>query len=718
MNPITAVIKGTTKAASKATKSVASKASDSIPKPSEAVYNLGLGIGPLLRSISDEIKRGNKSPESKEDKKNTQQLVGKKELASISTQMTAMVNVLKEIRNIGMMQLRSDQQRLLESRRQSFFDKETAQEARPQGGLLSAMGGQKSNGNAPTSILKDMAGLFGGLPGLLKLGIGAGAAYGIWKYIFNDETRTLIKDRISSIMFGSSGGGAGGDGTGGVIGALGDLIKKSFEAEPVLTAAAAALALKMTGIWGAAATVGKLGYNVGRLATARMSTPSLTTVPTVAAPAAANVVAPTVTATNVSRAGLTPIEKVRLQQEIAQNNAAAAPTVAAQGASAAEATTAMSKLGALATTATRWLGRGLGAFGAGAAGYNAYTDFKEGKNWAGTLNALSATAGTGALVSLATPAAPVAAPILGAISALTGVAGAVTSYFEKGSTAEAPTPSSTQPMRPTGTDEDFYEKYKEMIGYSESRGQYGITNSIGYLGKYQFGVQALETLGYLKAGVSKLVKPGEDQSKVFDNPANWLGGYTKESFLSDQRAQEDAFSKMTEMNLRILKNAGVITSESTAQEIAGYLAGAQLGGAGGVIKHVKGGSDPSDAYGTSISKYIQYGKNAFSSAGSSYEMFSNAFKAATGNTRGSSSGINPNTIQGADAQNANPISEYTAAINNWMQAMAGGFGVFNVDQSNKTNVVGQSGGGGDVFGTLSLSDSIIRNSTSSIALPA
>jgi hypothetical protein len=724
MNPITAVIKGTTKAASKATKSAASKANDAIPKPSEAVYNLGLGIGPLLRSITDEMKRSNKTPESKDDKKNNQQLVGKKELASISTQMTAMVNVLKEIRNIGMMQLRGDQQRLLESRRQSFFDKETAQETRPQGGMLSALGGRKAGGDTPVGILKDMAGLFGGLPGLLKLGIGAGAAVGIWKYIFNDETRDLIKSRVTDILFGSSGGPGGGDADGeggGVVGAFGSFMIKAFESEPVLTAAAAALALRMTGIWGAAKVVGKLGYNLGRLATVPTAAPTLaatTAVPNI--PVAAVTNAPGVAATGASRKGLTPIEKVRLQQEIAGNNAAAsASQKPAPAAAAAEST--MSKLGTLATTATKWLGRGLGALGVGVSGYNSYNDYKEGKNWAGTLNAISAATGTGALVSLATPAAPIAAPVLGAISALTGVAGSITSYFEKGSTSNTPTPSSTQPVKPAGNDDDFFEKYKEMIGYTESRGQYGITNDLGFLGKYQFGAAALETLGYLKTGASKKVKSGESQRPVVDDPTNWLNGYTKEKFLSDQRAQDEAFTRMTNMNLRILKDAGVITGESTAQEIAGYLAGAHLGGAGGVIKYHRsgGGYNPSDVNGTSIDRYIQYGKNAFSQPGNNYDLFSGALKAAKGaGGMSSSSGITPSNIQGADAQNANPLAEYTAAINDWMRAMSGGFGVMNVDQSNKTNVIGQGGGGGDTFSTLSLSDSVIRNSTSSIALPA
>ena len=44
----------------------------------------------------------------------------------------------------------------------------------------------------------------------------------------------------------------------------------------------------------------------------------------------------------------------------------------------------------------------------------------------------------------------------------------------------------------TGT---FFIGYKEAIGFKESQGKYRKINSLGYLGKYQFGIETLKTIG-------------------------------------------------------------------------------------------------------------------------------------------------------------------------------------------------------------------------------
>ena len=43
--------------------------------------------------------------------------------------------------------------------------------------------------------------------------------------------------------------------------------------------------------------------------------------------------------------------------------------------------------------------------------------------------------------------------------------------------------------------DDCFTGFKESLAFKESRGQYGVTNSFGYLGKYQFGISTLELLG-------------------------------------------------------------------------------------------------------------------------------------------------------------------------------------------------------------------------------
>jgi len=42
---------------------------------------------------------------------------------------------------------------------------------------------------------------------------------------------------------------------------------------------------------------------------------------------------------------------------------------------------------------------------------------------------------------------------------------------------------------------NFFIGYKEAIGFRESQGKYNKVNSLGYLGKYQFGPETLRSIG-------------------------------------------------------------------------------------------------------------------------------------------------------------------------------------------------------------------------------
>lgn len=112
----------------------------------------------------------------------------------------------------------------------------------------------------------------------------------------------------------------------------------------------------------------------------------------------------------------------------------------------------------------------------------------------------------------------------------------------------------------------------------ESSGDYTAENRLGYIGGYQFGAQALETLGYLKPGASK------QGNKVLNDPNAWTGKngvVSKEAFLSNPEVQDIAFQENVEFNLGELERLGRINSDSTDAEIKGYLAAAHLLGAEG-----------------------------------------------------------------------------------------------------------------------------------------
>lgn len=125
--------------------------------------------------------------------------------------------------------------------------------------------------------------------------------------------------------------------------------------------------------------------------------------------------------------------------------------------------------------------------------------------------------------------------------------------------------------------------FKEALAFKESRGDYSSVNTLGYLGKYQFGTETLKMIGIY-------------------NPA---------AFLSNPALQEKAFIANAERNKWILRRDiknfvgkkinGVVITES------GILAAAHLAGPGSVKHYLRsyGVRDHEDSYGTSVQYYIK-----------------------------------------------------------------------------------------------------------------
>lgn len=132
----------------------------------------------------------------------------------------------------------------------------------------------------------------------------------------------------------------------------------------------------------------------------------------------------------------------------------------------------------------------------------------------------------------------------------------------------------------TGT---FFIGYKEAIGFKESQGKYRKINSLGYLGKYQFGIETLKTIGI----------------------------HNSDAFLSSPRMQEKAFIALLSKNkweLRrvIEKYDGTVLNGIRITE-SGILAAAHLAGVGSVKKffRYKGKRFIKDVYGTSLRSYLR-----------------------------------------------------------------------------------------------------------------
>lgn len=147
-------------------------------------------------------------------------------------------------------------------------------------------------------------------------------------------------------------------------------------------------------------------------------------------------------------------------------------------------------------------------------------------------------------------------------------------------------------------------QYANVLGNRESGNRYGIRNSYGYSGRYQFGAGALKEIG----GVTT------SNNHALSNSGVWTGKYgsSLNDFLHNPKAQDQAFAAYTSKHYRELVSRGVIRPGMSEQQVAGWLAAAHLKGVGGATA-LSRGHDNSDANGTRASSYF----NMMRSIGSS-----------------------------------------------------------------------------------------------------
>ena len=129
----------------------------------------------------------------------------------------------------------------------------------------------------------------------------------------------------------------------------------------------------------------------------------------------------------------------------------------------------------------------------------------------------------------------------------------------------------------------YFIGFKEAIAHKESQGKYHKINTLGYLGKYQFGVETLKSIG------------------INDSVA----------FLKSPRLQEKAFVVLLSKNKYELRDYindfegkvidGVKITES------GILAAAHLGGSGSVKRFLNSNGEKKckDEYGASVKSYMK-----------------------------------------------------------------------------------------------------------------
>jgi hypothetical protein len=151
--------------------------------------------------------------------------------------------------------------------------------------------------------------------------------------------------------------------------------------------------------------------------------------------------------------------------------------------------------------------------------------------------------------------------------------------------------------------EDEVRALTAQIAYSESRGNYDLQSG-SFVGKYQFSVDDLSTLGYLREGL-------EETAENIDNPNNWMNKdniANVQDFLSSPELQEQAMFNLVKNNYATLQATGAIIKSTAKDEIAGLLSVAHLAGAGGATLWYKTGKYGLNVSGYTAADYFNRGK--------------------------------------------------------------------------------------------------------------
>lgn len=126
--------------------------------------------------------------------------------------------------------------------------------------------------------------------------------------------------------------------------------------------------------------------------------------------------------------------------------------------------------------------------------------------------------------------------------------------------------------------------FREAVAFKESQGKYNKVNTLGYMGKYQFGKSTL----------------------------NRLRIYNTHDFLNNPELQEQAFIALCSLNkwilIRDIKRSVGKTINGIEITESGILAAAHLAGAGNVKNYLRsnGSNLYFDAYGTNVQHYMKY----------------------------------------------------------------------------------------------------------------
>lgn len=149
-----------------------------------------------------------------------------------------------------------------------------------------------------------------------------------------------------------------------------------------------------------------------------------------------------------------------------------------------------------------------------------------------------------------------------------------------------------------------------QLAHLESSNDYSKVNTLGYIGKYQFGAAALVDRGYIKPEWQ--AKYG---NRALEYPDAWTGLNeinNRDQFLAAKELQEVVMQQQMEANLKTMLASGALKSSDDAETRAGMIAVAHLLGATGATNWRSTGKGQ-DANKTTGTDYFNYGRYAMQS---------------------------------------------------------------------------------------------------------
>ena len=728
MNPIMSVVRGTAKAVDRTLSTTRNKMVEgAMPSPSMA-YNLGMGIGPLLQSIVAEMDRKTDKKEEKQAKiADKAKIENKAQSKMLASQMNTMITVLRDIKNIGLLQLRSDQQKQFEARHQEYLTKEYNEEHPDKGSTFASLMKEKITPSNDT---------------LTKMALGLGAAGGIWAFLLNDET----KEMINQSLFGEDG----------LTKTLMKAWGSAFEQAPLLTILGTGIAAHLTGVLemlGVAAFIawkgGKLVYNIGKYVGTGMAlttaAPAATAIEGAAAAGAA------ATAANAARAATTTPaatmspqvaavaaqSKALLEQiEMTQRGSGTTSPIQTISTAAVTATEEVATTGSKIMGSLRLVASGLshvmGVLGIVGSGYAAYEEGKEGKTWTAGLYGSSAALGTAAIASAFGPGTQVATPFLAAGSAVTGALGFITSMFEDSDAKRAQKEELKRRVR------EMREQGSSSLGGSGPSVSGLQSPQPAATGGAVVNVPASEVMGLIS---DRFKSAGYNDNQVWAAMANAAreSGFNPNAHNTNGEDSVGLFQmnrngglgrghslerlKDPSYNTQLLLNA-----LQAAEGQQGYFGDAARG-----FRQAKSKEEAAEylrrfLFGNGTAAQQLAGANRQQQVNADFEagrygqhpsmpnasMFAGG---ATGLQPGASpSVISPSTITSADASSASGVAQITSAVNEFMKVANGG-GINWTDGSSKVSINNNNSSGGGGGAPARVMDSI-RSSVTGIVYPA